>query len=115
MFNFLSKIISARKTSGGVRVKRIREVKNAENYRTLLCGRRAANHPASCSGTAIGETFYYNGSGSIPAVNDIVYTTKRARVPNSFEAGFYKVSTGGGRFKSIEIDSAGVVTQLHNC
>ena len=35
--------------------------------------------------------------------------------PNSFEAGFYKVDGGGGRFKSLEIDSAGVVTVAHNC
>jgi len=98
-----------------VMVKRKKEVDTAINYRTLNCGRSAANKPASCSGTALGETFYHNGSNAMPAVNDIVYTTKRASVPNSFEAGFYKVDGGGGRFKSLEIDSAGVVTAAHNC
>lgn len=105
----------SRSKSKAVVVKRRKEVVAAMNYRTLNCGRRAANKPASCSGTALGETFYYNGSGSIPAVNDIVYTRKRAYNPNSFEAGFYKVDGGGGRFKSLEIDSAGVVTAAHNC
>ena len=105
----------SRSKSKAVVVKRRKEVVAAMNYRTLNCGRRAANKPASCSGTALGETFYYNGSSAIPAVNDIVYTRKRAYNPNSFEAGFYKVDGGGGRFKSLEINSAGVVTATHNC
>ena len=105
----------SRSKSKAVVVKRRKEVVAAMNYRTLNCGRRAANKPASCSGTALGETFYHNGSNAMPAVNDIVYTLKRAYNPNSFEAGFYKVDGGGGRFKSLEIDSAGVVTAAHNC
>jgi len=96
-------------------IKKNREVRNAINYRSFTCGARAANHPASCSGTPVGEAFYHNGSSLLPVVNDIVYTKKRARVPNSFEAGFYKVDGSGGRFKTLEIDSAGVVTATHNC
>tara|TARA_R100001129_G_scaffold37304_1_gene25129 strand:- start:1804 stop:2154 length:351 start_codon:yes stop_codon:yes gene_type:complete len=105
----------ARGKNKATKIKKSREVKNAINYRTLNCGRSAANHPASCSGTPLGETFYHNGSSAIPAVNDIVYTTKRASVPNSFEAGFYKVDGGGGRFKTLEINSAGVVVATQNC
>tara|TARA_R100001082_G_scaffold95425_1_gene62606 strand:+ start:446 stop:796 length:351 start_codon:yes stop_codon:yes gene_type:complete len=105
----------ARGKAKPVMVRRIKEIKTAENYRTLLCGRSAANHPASCSGTAVGEVFYHNGSSAQPAVNDIVYTSKRARNPNRFEAGFYKFDGGGGRFKTLEINSAGVVVARQNC
>ena len=96
-------------------VKRRKEVVTAKNYRSIICGRRAANKPASCSGTAVGELLYHNGSSAIPAVNDIVYTSKRARNPNSIEAGYYKVDGGGGRFKTLNIDSSGVVTASENC
>ena len=34
-------------------VKRRKEVVTAKNYRSIICGRRAANKPASCSGTAV--------------------------------------------------------------
>ena len=96
-------------------VKRRKEVVAAKDYRSIISGRSAANHPASCSGTPVGELFYHNGSSSIPVVNDIVYTSKRARNPNSLEAGFYKIDGGGGRFKTLEINSAGVVVATQNC
>ena len=105
----------SRSKNKAVVVKRRKEVVTAKNYRSIISGRKAANHPASCSGTPVGELFYHNGSSAIPAVNDIVYTSKRARNPNSFEAGFYKVDGGGGRFKALEINSAGVVVATHNC
>tara|TARA_R100001443_G_scaffold12581_1_gene22283 strand:- start:3157 stop:3507 length:351 start_codon:yes stop_codon:yes gene_type:complete len=105
----------ARGKNKAVKIKRRREVRSAINYRSIGCGRKAANHPASCSGTPVGEVFYHNGSSAIPAVNDVVYTSKRARNPNSFEAGFYKVDGGGGRFKTLEINSAGVVVATQNC
>jgi len=95
--------------------KRRKETIAARNYRSFSCGPKAANHPASCSGGPLGNVFTHNGSSALPTVNDIVYTSKRARNPNSFEAGFYKVDGGGGRFKALEIDSAGVVTATHNC
>ena len=98
-----------------VMVKRKKEVDTAINYRSFSCGPRAANHPASCSGAPLGNVFTHNGSSALPTVNDIVYTSKRARNPNSFEAGFYKVDGGGGRFKALEINSVGVVTAQHNC
>jgi len=105
----------ARGKGRAVLVKRKKEVDTAKNYRSLTCGVRAASSYNSCSGTAAGNSFTHNGSSAIPTVNDIVYTSKRARNPNSFAAGFYKVDGGGGRFKSLEIDSDGVVIATHNC
>ena len=105
----------ARGKNKPMQIKRFKEYRTAENYRSFSCGPRAANHPASCSGGATGNTFTHKGSSALPTVNDIVYTSKRARNPNSFEAGFYKVDGGGGRFKALEINSVGVVTAQHNC
>ena len=114
MFNFISKLISARKSSGGVRVKRIREVRNADNYTQFTCGPVAANSTNSCGGAVTGNTFYHDGSAALPAVNDVVYSSKRARNPNSFTAGFYKI-TDRGRTASLQINSLGVVLTKRNC
>ena len=114
MFNFISKLISARKSSGGVRVKRIREVRNADNYTQFTCGPVSANSTNSCGGAVTGNTFYHDGSAALPAVNDVVYSSRRARNPNSFTAGFYKI-TDRGRTASLQINSLGVVLTKRNC
>ena len=114
MFNFISKLISARKSSGGVRVKRIREVRNADNYTQFTCGPVAANSTNSCGGGGTGNTFYHDGSGAFPVVNDVVYSSRRARNPNSFTAGFYKF-TSSGRSATVEINNIGVVLSRTNC
>ena len=114
MFNFISKLISARKSSGGVRVKRIREVRNAAGFTEFTCGPVAANSTNSCGGGGTGNTFYHDGSGAFPVVNDVVYSSKRARNPNSFTAGFYKF-TSSGRSATVEINNIGVVLSRTNC
>ena len=114
MFNFISKLISARKSSGGVRVKRIREVRNAAGFTEFTCGPVAANSTNSCGGGGTGNTFYHDGSGAFPVVNDVVYSSRRARNPNSFTAGFYKF-TSSGRSATIEINNIGVVLSRTNC
>lgn len=114
MFNFISKLISARKSSGGVRVKRIREVRNAAGFTEFTCGPVAANSTNSCGGGGTGNTFYHDGSGAFPVVNDVVYSSRRARNPNSFTAGFYKF-TSSGRSATVEINNIGVVLSRTNC
>ena len=114
MFNFISKLISARKSSGGVRVKRIREVRNAAGFTEFTCGPVAANSTNSCGGGGTGNTFYHDGSGAFLVVNDVVYSSKRARNPNSFTAGFYKF-TSSGRSATVEINNIGVVLSRTNC
>jgi hypothetical protein len=114
MFNFISKLISARKSSGGVRIKRIREVKNAAGFTEFTCGPVAANSTNSCGGGGTGNTFYHDGNAAFPVVNDVVYSSKRARNPNSFTAGFYKF-TSSGRSATVEINNIGVVLSRTNC
>ena len=103
----------ARSKSKALVVKRIKEIKTAENYTAFNSGPVAANDYATCAGSNTGNTFYHNGGSAIPVVNDIVYKTKRARNPNTFSAGFYKV--GSGRTKSIQVNSTGVVLTSTNC
>jgi hypothetical protein len=113
MFNFLSKIISARKASGGVRIKRIREVKNAANYTAFNCGTVQASHANACASGSLSNTFYHNGSQAQPAVNDIIYSSQRARVPNKMTAGYYKIFDR--RDGAIQINDQGVVIAKVAC
>lgn len=105
----------ARGKAKPVMVKRIKEFKIAENYTAFNSGPVAANAYAACSGSNTGNTFYHNGSSAIPVVDDIVYRTKRARNPNTFTAGFYKVAAGGKGNVNIQINSSGVCIARANC
>ena len=114
MFNFLSKTISSRKASGGVRVKRIKEVVTAKDYRTIAGSAQAASDTCR-SAPATNITYYYNGGASVPAVNDIMYTDKRARNPNKFASGHYRIFDGAAMYFNLEINSAGVITAKTLC
>ena len=68
--------------------KRRKETIAAAGYTAFNCGNKAADHIACCAGAFTGNTFYHDGSSDFPTVNDIVYEERRARNPNSFQAGF---------------------------
>ena len=105
----------SRSKSKAVVVKRRKEVVAAANYTQFNCGAIQANSSASCSnGDATSKTFYHDGSAALPDVNDVVYSIKRAYSPNSFPAGFYKISASG-RAASLQINSVGVVTTKTTC
>tara|TARA_R100000995_G_scaffold31858_2_gene14264 strand:+ start:1218 stop:1559 length:342 start_codon:yes stop_codon:yes gene_type:complete len=95
-------------------IKGIRERRRAANYTQFNCGPVAANHSNACSGDSTGNTFYHNGSAPFPVANDVVFSSKRARDPNRFTAGFYKF-TSGGRSATVEINNIGVVLSRTNC
>ena len=99
----------ARGKAKPVLVKRRKEVVTAKNYNTVVLSPVGANAPAVCtySGSEF-TTYYHNGSSATPVVNDIVYKRRRARNPNVFTAGFYRMSAGKNNI-ALEIDSAGRV------
>ena len=97
-----------------VAVRRIKEVRAAAGYTEFTCGPLAVNSSNSCGGAVTGNTFYHDGSAALPVVNDVVYSRKGARNPNSFTAGFYKI-TSSGRSASLQINSLGVVLAKSNC
>lgn len=95
-------------------VKRRKEVVAAKNYNSISGSTVQANN--TCPATlVVDKTYYHNGSGSVPAVGDIVYSSRRARVPNKFTAGHYKMSAIPGRFGNVQIDSSGVVLVSTAC
>tara|TARA_R100001198_G_C5141085_1_gene154861 strand:- start:352 stop:705 length:354 start_codon:yes stop_codon:yes gene_type:complete len=105
----------ARGKNVGAKRRRRREMIAAANFTEYVSGTKKPDHIACCAGTHSGATFFHNGSSAYPTTNDIVYEEKRARNPNSFVAGFYKIDGGGGRFKTLNINTSGVVTGTANC
>ena len=105
----------ARGKNKGTVARRSREHHNAANFTAFNCGAIQANSSASCSnGDATSKTFYHDGGAALPDVNDVVYSIKRAYSPNSFPAGFYKISSSG-RAASLQINSVGLVTSKTTC
>ena len=96
-------------------IKGIKERKTAAGYTAFNCGPTTVNHSTACAGNNTGNTFYHNGASAIPVVDNIVYKEQRARVPNSFAAGFYKVAAGGKGSVSLQINSSGVCIARTNC
>tara|TARA_R100001015_G_C4576805_1_gene133946 strand:- start:269 stop:613 length:345 start_codon:yes stop_codon:yes gene_type:complete len=103
----------ARGKAKSVIAKRHKEVTVARGYNSITSSpvqpRPACGYPGSMS-----ETFYHNGTSAAPDVNDIIYSTRRARSNNKITAGHYKIVVGKSTY-SIEVDSAGVIRSRSNC
>ena len=93
-------------------VKRRKEVVDAKDYNSVL-GSAVQGSDACREVPSI--TYWHNGSSAVPAVNDIMYTSKRASNPNVFTAGNIKVTDGLAANFNIQVDSAGVVTRRDLC
>ena len=61
-----------------------------------------------CSAT-INQTYYHDGSGSLPVVSDKIYSN--AAGSNLLSAGNYRIST----YTYMVLNSLGVVTSIANC
>jgi len=105
----------ARGKNKATKIKKRKEIVAAASYTAFNCGPVAADHATACAGANTGNTFYHDGSAVIPVVNDKVYKEQRARNPNTFTAGFYKVSAGGKGSLSLQINSLGVCIARTNC
>ena len=103
----------ARGKAKPVMVKRIKEIKTAENYNSFNCGTVQASHANACASGSLSNTFYHNGAQAQPAVNDIIYSSQRARVPNKMTAGYYQIFDR--RKGTIQINDQGVVTAKVAC
>ena len=103
----------ARGKNKGVKIRRYKEIKAAKDYNSVTSS--PVQPRAACGYTgSMSETFYHNGTSAAPDVNDIIYSTKRARSNNKITAGHYKIVVGKSIY-SIEVNSAGVITSRSNC
>lgn len=105
---------AARSKSKATLVKRTKEVNNARDYNSIAGSAQAASDTCR-SAPPVSVTYYHNGSSSVPAVNDVMYTSKRAWNPNTFTAGHYRIFDGVATYFNIQVDSAGVVTARDLC
>tara|TARA_R100000655_G_scaffold56711_1_gene94863 strand:+ start:456 stop:800 length:345 start_codon:yes stop_codon:yes gene_type:complete len=103
----------SRAKNKAVVVKRRKEVVVAKDYNSFNCGTVQASHANACASGSLSNTFYHNGAQAQPAVNDIIYSSRRARVPNKMTAGYYKIFDR--RDGTIQINDQGVVTAKVAC
>ena len=95
-------------------VRRRKEVVMAKDYNSIS-GTTVQARAACDTRDSLSETYYHNGSGSTPRVNDRVYISRRADNRRGLvEDGFYKVTADSRTFVSIQITS-GVVAAVENC
>jgi len=105
----------ARGKNKPMQIKRSKEYATAAGYTQFTCGTVAANSSDCCSGGNTGNTFYHDGSGTIPVLQDKIYKQQRARNPNTFTAGFYKVAASGKGSVTLQINSSGVCIGRTTC
>ena len=95
-------------------VRRRKEVVIAKTYGSIS-GTTVQARAACDSRDSLSETYYHNGSGSTPTVNDRVYISRRADNRRGLlQDGFYKITANDRDFVSIQITS-GVVAAVENC
>ena len=95
-------------------VRRRKEVVLAKTYGSIS-GTTVQARAACDTRDSLSETYYHNGSGSTPRVNDKVYMSRRADDRRgALQDGFYKVTADSRTFVSIQITS-GVVAAVENC
>ena len=94
-------------------VKRRKEVVMAKGYNSFASSAMQASNACRFSGS-LGETFYHNGSRTLPAANDVVYSTRRANPRGVLEAGHYKIVIGGRNY-NMQVGSSGAVSAVTGC
>ena len=96
-----------------MQIKRSKEYATAKDYNSFNCGTVQVDKPSACAVGSLTNTFYHNGAQAQPAINDIIYSSRRARVPNKMTAGYYKIFDR--RDGAIQINDQGVVTAKVAC
>ena len=95
-------------------VKRRKEIVAAKGYNSITGSVMQTRSACSYRGS-IDQTYYHDGSSTLPSIGDKVYSTRRAGSRFVLDVGHYKIDAGRGAFKSISIDSSGEVDGITNC
>tara|TARA_R100000700_G_C3148519_1_gene127942 strand:+ start:777 stop:1130 length:354 start_codon:yes stop_codon:yes gene_type:complete len=105
----------ARGKAKPVLVKRRKEVVVAKNYTELLSTARQAG-PA-CALPNGSNKYYHDGSSTFPAVNDRMYSRRRANAAFYLPAGHYKVyhASNSKASRNVEMQAGGLVKGVTIC
>jgi len=104
----------ARGKNKGTVARRAREHHGARNYTLILS---TSVQGSSACGISVGANqYYHDGSSAFPAVDDKIYSIKRASQTYYLANGHYRMHVSGDErtTKNIEIGS-GVVTRVTAC
>lgn len=80
---------------------------------TSFLGSASSTFSGVCSAVA-NQTYYHDGIGSLPAANDVAYTSSSGGSSNYLSAGYYRIDPlGTDQF--IQIGANGVVSSVNAC
>ena len=104
----------ARGKNKAVVIKRHKEYRAADSYTKILSTARQGT--SACALSIGSNEYYHDGSGTFPAVNDKVYSRKRASTAYILIDGHYKMHNASDErtTKNIEI-SSGEVSRVTAC
>tara|TARA_R100000781_G_scaffold844_2_gene1427 strand:- start:377 stop:727 length:351 start_codon:yes stop_codon:yes gene_type:complete len=104
----------ARGKAKATMVKRYKEINTAKNYTEILG--TTVQGSSACALSLGSNTYCHDGSGTFPAVDDKVYSRKRANTKYYLANGHYKIHNASDTrtTKNIEI-SSGAVTRVTPC
>ena len=104
----------ARGKAKPILVKRDKEYRVADNFTLILS--TSVQGSSACAISVGANQYYHDGSSAFPAVDDKIYSQKRANQTYYLANGHYKMHVTGDErtTKNIEI-SSGAVTRVTAC
>jgi len=103
----------SRGKSKAVKVRRRKQVVEAKTFNSVTSSPVQSSNACRFGGS-LSETFYHSGNRVLPAVNDVVYLTKRANRKTVVEAGHYKILVSGRNY-NMQVGASGVVSVVGGC
>ena len=102
----------ARSKNVAVKIKKYKE-RNPDAF-SLTASALVGSPACSVKNDQLTNTIYHNGSSSLPAVNDLVYTSLPLVSSNLSGSGFYKIVVSG-TYYSINTDNSGLIRRVDQC
>ena len=103
----------ARGKNKPVEIRRTKEVFTAKNYNSITSSPVQSSDACSYKGS-LSETFYHNGARVLPAINDVVYATKRADSRTVVAAGHYRIQISSSYY-DMQVGASGIVSRVTRC
>ncbi len=83
------------------------------SYTSFSSSPMQGKNPCGYSNSALNQTYYHDGSGAHPLVNDSVYQDDEGS--EALGSGQYKIGPFSGNYYRITVNNSGVVTVAANC
>tara|TARA_R100000315_G_scaffold53694_1_gene27492 strand:+ start:403 stop:753 length:351 start_codon:yes stop_codon:yes gene_type:complete len=95
-------------------VRRTKEIFNAKDYNAVNGSPSAPGAADACALADMSNTYYHDGTGTLPVNGDFVFSIKRAHEQFWLPNGTYKMQAGGSTNMAITVTN-GRVSATQGC